>query len=182
MMQARTGLRSTRYSRAFTLVETMVVLAVVAILVVASGASFGAQLARHRVSTAAREMVASLDLARTMALMRGRVASVCPSLDGLHCAGAGYWARGWIVFLDRDRNGRRDATDRLLAVTTPNLTGITIGTTSTRARVQFLPDGRAAGSTITFTICSTRNDAASARVIVSNVGRVRRVAGTGCSG
>ena len=56
-------------------------------------------------------------LARSEAIKRNGVVSLCPSLDGASCAAGGTaWHRGWIVFvnLDRDSPAVRDAGEDLL--------------------------------------------------------------------
>jgi Tfp pilus assembly protein FimT len=47
------------------------------------------------------------------AVARARL-RLCASNDGLMCAESGSWSQGWIAFDDRNGDGRRDRTERVL--------------------------------------------------------------------
>ena len=98
----------------FTLVELLVVLTIAAILVAGSVPSLAWFVASARVVGTADTMVAAFERARSEAVRRGGVVSVCRTLDphaaepALKCsnaAGQGYaagdWASGWVMFEKR---------------------------------------------------------------------------------
>lgn len=104
-----------RKPHGLTLIELVVVLAMVAILVVISFPSLVSLIQRNRVESEVNAMVSSLQLARSEAIKRGQAVSVCASSNGFRCLNANVWSGGWLVFVDRDANGRidtpADATD-----------------------------------------------------------------------
>ncbi|MDQ0141644.1 GspH/FimT family pseudopilin [Cupriavidus necator] len=100
---------SRRRCRGLTLVELMAVVAMVAILAAIGTPSFVALLRASRVDSEIQSMVGTLQLARSEAVKRGLPVSVCPSVNGTACLGAGNWARGWIAFVDRNASGTVDA-------------------------------------------------------------------------
>jgi prepilin-type N-terminal cleavage/methylation domain-containing protein len=77
-------------SRGFTLVEAMVVLAIVAILAMIAVPSFQATLDRQQVTTVAADLHASVVLARAEAIRRNLRIELMP-IDPLD------WAKGWQV-------------------------------------------------------------------------------------
>jgi type IV fimbrial biogenesis protein FimT len=98
-------------SRGFTLVEVMVVLTIGAILVAAAVPSFQRVIANTRASNGTNALSGAFELARSEAIRRGVVVSVCRTLDpnaapaALACSNAaggiyaaGDWASGWIMF------------------------------------------------------------------------------------
>ena len=100
--------------RGFTLVELLVVMTIGAILVAAAVPSFSWFIATTRAGNAANTMVGAFELARSEAIRRSNVVSVCRTLDpnaaeaAVACsnaAGAGYaagdWASGWVMFEKR---------------------------------------------------------------------------------
>lgn len=96
-------------SAAFTLVEALVALAVAAVLLGAALPDLRGFAERQRMRAAATDLLAALHLARAQALGRGDIVVVAPS-DPAGVA----WQQGWIVFADRDGNGRPGAGEEVL--------------------------------------------------------------------
>jgi type IV fimbrial biogenesis protein FimT len=85
--------------RGFSLLELMITLAVAAILLVIAVPSFRDLMHRSQVSSASNELLASLAYARTEAINRGQLVSMCPSANGAAaCAGNTTFDTGWIVY------------------------------------------------------------------------------------
>src|SRR5690606_26120471 len=85
--------------RAFTIVELLITVTVLAIL---SGIAIPASrtmIANNRSSTLANEMFTALSLARSEAIKRGGRVSLCVGNADAGCAGTS-WQNGWIVFAD----------------------------------------------------------------------------------
>lgn len=88
-----------RRCKGFTLVELMVTIAVVAILLAIALPSFRHVIQRNRVATASNDLLASVAYARTTAIFRHQLVSMCPSADGISCTSAGQaFEPGWIVY------------------------------------------------------------------------------------
>ena len=88
-----------RRSKGFTLVELMVTIAVVAVLLAIALPSFRKVIQRNRVASASNDLLASISYARTTAINRGQLVSMCPSTDGANCTSAGRdFESGWIVY------------------------------------------------------------------------------------
>jgi prepilin-type N-terminal cleavage/methylation domain-containing protein len=97
------------HSRGFTLVEMLTVLTITAILVALAMPQFQSTIRSSRISSATNSIIAALDLARSEAIRRAGVVTVCRSVDSTapnpSCSSAaanGYaandWASGWISF------------------------------------------------------------------------------------
>jgi type IV fimbrial biogenesis protein FimT len=84
----------------FTLIETLVVVAIVAILGALALPSFKQLLQSNRVAAASSAMQVSLNLARSEAVKRGSDARVTVAAN----TAAGVWSNGWTVFLDKTGN------------------------------------------------------------------------------
>ena len=118
------------------------------------------------------QFVQAVYLARSEAIKRNGVVSLCPSLDGELCAPAGTaWQRGWIVFVnsDRDSPAVRDDGEELLRVYAPWERG---AVSANRATLSFRSFGQV-GVTATFTFCDDRGPRAARAVIISQTGRPR---------
>jgi len=100
----------------FTLVELLVTLAVAAVLLTLAVPSFGTLIRDNRLAASANAFATAVALARSEALKRAAVVTVCKSADGQSCTGAGGWEQGWLVFVDDDGDGRRQGGETLLAV------------------------------------------------------------------
>nr|WP_297354624.1 GspH/FimT family pseudopilin [uncultured Caldimonas sp.] len=94
--------------RGLTLVETMVVIALVAILGSVSSASMQTLIDRTRLESSTFDFLGDLQFARSEAITRGLPVSVCPSTDGVACSDEEPWHVGWIVFVDAEGDGAVD--------------------------------------------------------------------------
>jgi type IV fimbrial biogenesis protein FimT len=106
----------------FTLVETMVIVAITAILMTLAVPMFTTFVAQRSVTSHVRELSAAIRLARNEAMKRGQPVTICATADPLAAApgcsagGAGAWAAGWLVFLDRNADQAVSANDVIIKV------------------------------------------------------------------
>jgi type IV fimbrial biogenesis protein FimT len=122
----------------FSLVELLVVIALVAGGGLAAAPLFAEWRARDRVDGAARALLASLTLARSEAIARGARVVVCPADGGARCLPKGQrcagghagWPCGWIVVVEPERAG-------IVLRTHRRLRGVSIAATS--AAAEFTP-------------------------------------------
>jgi type IV fimbrial biogenesis protein FimT len=92
-------LRIRHRPRGFTLIELLVTLVVAAVLMMIALPSFRDLIRRNRVSSASNALIGSLAYARTEAINRGQLVSICPSTDGLACVASGQaFDSGWLVY------------------------------------------------------------------------------------
>ena len=92
----------------FSLVEMMLVIAVMAVLAGIALPALGALQRDARLSSAANEYFAALVHARSESIRRGVRVTLCTSTDGLACTAGTHWHGGWIVFVDGNANALRD--------------------------------------------------------------------------
>jgi len=86
---------------AFTLIELIVTMVILAILAAIAAPSLAAMVANNRSASLGREIAAGINLARAEAIKRGGRVSICVSSNGASCAAAGTsWSAGWMIFVD----------------------------------------------------------------------------------
>lgn len=156
----------------FTLVELMFG-CVIAVGLLGWGIPTFRDIARDSARTGeVNQFLQAVYLARSEAIKRNGVASLCPSLDGNVCGPVGSpWHGGWIVFAnhDRDNPAVRDPGEDLLHVYPAWPDGEVFANRST---LSFRPYGQAV-ITATFTFCDARGSRAARAVIISQTGRPR---------
>ena len=158
--------------RGLTLWELLCTLAIAGVVAGLGVPSFRTVVLDARRTTDINAFVLAVQLARSEAAKRGEPAVLCPSLDGLHCAGdKGSYGAGWLVFVnvDDERPPERADAEPLLYVHTPEMAGTISGN---RALFEFRPfRKRSTNGTVVF--CDVRGSAAARAVIVSYTGRPR---------
>jgi type IV fimbrial biogenesis protein FimT len=161
--------------RGFNLVETVVVMTLLATLTVLALPSFKSILERTRTATALNRLTATLSSARSTALMRRQTVSVCPSQDRQTCRKDGIWEDGWIVFVDDQKTGQPVGNSDILRVAEPLNASLVLRATPGRHRARFQPNGQSTGSTLTLSLCLRSGHRPLGLVILNNWGRARTV-------
>lgn len=157
--------------RGFTLYELVVTLGLVAILVALAVPSFAGSIARQRQRVEIDALFHAVHLARKESIMRRKVVSLCPSLDGENCSPDLDWSRGWLMFENKDRDSppsvdpgepvltRHKVADNVRIVA--NRRGFTLRATFLRA------------TNGTLIICDAGNRIAAKALVISYTGRPR---------
>lgn len=90
--------RSAARQSGFSLLELMITIAVIAVLLAIAVPSFRDVIRRNQISSASNELLASIAYARTEAIDRGQLVSMCPSSSGTGCTGGTAFEPGWIIY------------------------------------------------------------------------------------
>ncbi|MFP4393018.1 MAG: GspH/FimT family pseudopilin [Desulfohalobiaceae bacterium] len=168
---------SLRSASGLTLLEMVMVMAILSIIVAIGVPSLSGLTKNSRLTSQANEFIATLHLARSEALKRGEQVVVCRSADLESCASNGDWDQGWIVFVDFDEDKARSSDEELLR-TKEALKGRStlIGGENLKEKVIFLPNG-ASNQNGGITLC---NDQDGLKMLIIRSGRVRTEE-VGCS-
>lgn len=173
------GKRIQRVQRGYTLIELLLVITVLSVLLAVAMPGFQDTIESTTTNSQAKSLLTTLTFARSEAVKRGEVVSVCGSTNGTDCAAAS-WAQGWIVFIDANGDaagatGSVDPGDTIIRVYESLGAGSSL--TATTNIVQYNSLGFSATNGVqTFLICPGSNNAANARSIeVGLSGRGRRI-------
>jgi len=168
-------------NKGFTLLELMVTVGIAAILLSVGVPSFRSVIMDNRLVRDSNQFVASINLARSSAVRFQRNATICPSANFNaavpSCAATTDWSNGWIVWVDKDRDGATDANE-MLAAHAP----IDDTTTFSSANAElFSYDARGFGvaPADNLTMCDSRSGEMGRSIKVNNVGRTN-VSRQGC--
>lgn len=99
----------------FTLVELMVAIAIGALLMMVAAPGMVGFQRNAELTSRANALLAAVQAARGEAMKRGMAALVVPAGDGSD------WRRGWVVFVDQDRDQRYDAARDITVLEQPAL-------------------------------------------------------------
>lgn len=159
-------------SRGFSLIESVMTMAVLGILGGLAAPAFNGMLLDSQRATAVNGFVHSVYLARSTAIHSGRTVSICRSPDGQTCSNrASNWEDGWIVFAnpDRDEPPVRDENETVLAAFAAWNAG---SITSNRVSYSFRPHIHGViNGTVVF--CDRRGPSHARAIIINHAGRPR---------
>ena len=127
----RRGSRHRDLVRGFTLLEALVVLALVGVLVALAAPSVSGMRALHQLQAQAEGLLDSLVLARSEALRRQQRVTLCPRTRDNACDPSAAWQNGWLVFVDANDNAQREADEPLIEVHGEVPLSVRLGVTST---------------------------------------------------
>jgi type IV fimbrial biogenesis protein FimT len=169
---------------AFTLVELVAGLAIVAILLALALPAYARFIAEHRLREEARRIADGITLARTEAIKRNGHVVICASSAAATCGSGTNWDAGWIMFADTDDNADVDAGDTLLGREQASPEGVTLRGNRPVAeylRFNYLGQARTVTGALqmgTIEVC--KSGLQGYRVVLANSGRARieRASGT----
>lgn len=163
----------------FTLVELMIVLAVVSLLLGLGVPAFQRLQESTRIQAQVRQLMSDIILTRSEAIKRNVQVVMCPSPGYLgttpECSGV--YAEGWLIFEDANRDRRLDGTEEIIRTANRLPEGLSLtnraATRDASEAIVFRPDGTS-GRNRTLMICSrTRPDIPSWSVVMNIIGRPR---------
>ncbi|MEM1433017.1 MAG: GspH/FimT family pseudopilin [Pseudomonadota bacterium] len=168
------GLRHT----GITLPELLVTLSVLATLLLFAVPAFDGLLARERRTAAMNQVLGAVQFARAAAIRFRSRTLLCPGAGtpAPRCGARDHWHAGALVFLDRNGNGRREASEDVLL----RLPGWTDGgrirwrAFRNRSYLAFRPQGVTDWQNGAFTWCPPpEDDTAPLQVVLNGAGRTR---------
>ena len=88
----------------FTLYELLITILIVALLTSLAVPSLAGSIARSRQRVEINALFHAVHQARAESIMRRKVVSLSPTLDGQNCAPDRDWSSGWLLFENKDRD------------------------------------------------------------------------------
>jgi type IV fimbrial biogenesis protein FimT len=159
--------------RGFTLLELIIALVIACILAGIALPSFSRVIEHQHMVATQHQLIGSFHLARSLALQSRRPAIVCPSGNGLACQTGGVWDQGWVVFVDANNNGQRDAQEPIARHHALDADRLQVRSSSSRPQAVFRPNGGSGGSNLSLRLCAT-DGRLLGRLVLNNSGRLRK--------
>lgn len=174
---------SLKQTAGFTLLELMIVLAIVGIMAAIAGPSFQSAIRGSSIVSERDALASAIKMARGEAIYRKQPATVCASTDQATCSGGPDWEQGWIIFRDVAADGAFDGgTDTLIDVHYGN-DNVRVGTDGTNGTLTFAATGmRAVAGQQVIGICDsdTSSSLVGSAMQISTVGGIRFQGAPGC--
>lgn len=147
------------WQRGFTIIELMMVVALVAVVSMFGIPMYNDFVARRQVNAYVAQITSSVQLARSEAMTTGRTAGLCGTSNGISCNNGANWNQGWMVYVSGDASD--DNVGRVVQVYPVNGNFEVTGTAGFYIRpsglsvnaltVRVLPTGKSAlGKTLSF--------------------------------
>lgn len=168
-----------RKSLGFTLAETSVVLGITGVLTATAVPALSGVYATRQVQDGAQMLTSALRLARSEAMRRDEMVTVCALQAGAaepSCSSRNDWSAGWMVFVDRGTRGQFGADD--VAVQVQALPATRLAIAGTWSKLSYQGTGVQYGLSARFDVSAP--GAAPQVVCVAKPGRARVGAGLSC--
>jgi len=174
-----------RAQSGFTLIELIVVMAVAAILLGVGVPSFTSAIKNSRQSSTYQSIVGALYLARSEAVKRSNMITVCARKSATACDTSADWKQGWIVFNEMpqlgNEIGRIDPGEAVLALyeevkNDVVVEGMPRGTNNTLTQhfIQYGPQGFSNWRGGTIVICDDRKEKKAKAMNIVPTGDIRK--------
>lgn len=103
-----------------TLIELIITLSIAIVLLTIAVPSFQTVMTTNTLATTTNTIIASIALAKSEAVTRGKRVSICPSRNTNDsepvCDIDGHWSDGWIMFIDTGDRLSIDGDDEILKI------------------------------------------------------------------
>jgi type IV fimbrial biogenesis protein FimT len=165
-----------RTHRGFSLIELMVTIALLAILTMLAAPNLTDFMKRSTVTTQTNELLGALQFARSTAVTRNAMVSICPSTTAANgtptCAATNTFNTGWIIYTTKTANTAYSSTDELLRVfqgaTNASIQGKPVASTQV---VTFDARGTSLDGDLSFLVCAKADASAVGQSGVRSAGR-----------
>lgn len=162
----------------FTLVELLIVLALIGVVASLAYPSFQETIRLNRVQSQTTRLLSTLMIARSEAAKTNRPAIICKSPNGSTCStdASVKWDGGWLVFRDDNGDGVQDAGEPVIRVENAVPETVTVRATESAFAnsLTYAPDGTINGLiTQIFKICSGDSIRGARAIAVDATGRPR---------
>ena len=125
---------SLRYSRGMTLIELMIVIIILAVVIAIAAPSFTQVIKTNRMRTETNKLVAALNYAKSEAVKRNTVVTLCASSTGNSCTGN--LQEGWLIHTGTPASPLRVSEGLASRYTITNNVGV-----PATGNIAFSPDG-----------------------------------------
>jgi len=158
----------------FTLLEVLSALAISMITLGVGVPMVGGFIDTNKVAGQVNALRGALALTRSEAIRRNQPVVICKSSDSQNCSTQSAWEKGWIIFVDSNRNRQREPDEDVIGVHGQLSNGHTLAYRGTGSfnYVTYFPNG-ATNTNGTFTLCAPSSPEWSKALILIRSGRVR---------
>ncbi len=165
---------SSSENRGFTVIELLTIIAIIAIMGLVATPKMSDLMAKERRVAAINRLLSVIQYTRTLAQVRQKTTTLCPTSDEKHCLGN--WNQPLMIFVDFNKDRQRQAHEPLLkkVAAISRLDSLRWKAFRNSNVLQFLPSGISNHQNGTFLYCPEKIRSDLARgIIMTKMGRTR---------
>ena len=169
MCGASRGVRQVRIERGLSLIELLLAIGVLLVIIILAMPSFQSVVQNNRSIALSNEWVRAIQYARSEALQRSSIVSICPAQNNQYNSCGTNWNNGWIIFTNPNNdtvfNGSSD--EQALRIQRAFENGESLTVQPSRSIISFNPRGFVSGavSSTVFTITANGCSGNSGRAV-----------------
>ncbi len=158
----------------YSIIELMIALTIISVLLSYAIPSLYEIRLNSIMNSERNRLSGSLNLARYEAIIEQKHVIVCPSIGGFDCDNSSNWHQGWIIFVDENKNRKRDDQENILRVEDPMKKELTVLSSVNRQKIRYNTLGFSPGTNASINFCDPRGNRSAKSIIINNAGRIKQ--------
>lgn len=161
-------------SQGYSMIELVITLSIITLLLSYAIPNLYELKLNVTMNSERNRLSRSLNFARYEAIIQQKHVIICPSSSGNDCDNQSNWHQGWMIFIDDNKNRKRDDQEKIFRIEDPMKEDLTALSSIHRQKIRFNTMGLSPGTNVSINFCDPRGSEFAKSIIINNAGRIKQ--------